>query len=165
MYNAVCCLFSFVLPKLTKRLGLKMTHSLCLGAGAMGLSSLLLIHNQYVLLLPHGWHWDCLGEYVVPSLTPCSLVPCPQKKAVCIWGIFNFFIVLPEIVAALGLGWMMSHIFADNRLAAVVLGGGFMLIAALLTQRVQAHLETPDDETCEDGIEKSQTFEHLASTH
>jgi maltose/moltooligosaccharide transporter len=56
-------------------------------------------------------------------------------------GIFNFFIVIPEIVASLGFGWVMGHWLHNNRLAAVVAGGFFFILAALLTQRV----EDPDD--------------------
>ena len=51
-------------------------------------------------------------------------------------GIFNFFIVTPEIVASLFFGWVMSHLLGNNRLTAVVAGGYFMLIAAVLMQRV-----------------------------
>jgi maltose/moltooligosaccharide transporter len=51
-------------------------------------------------------------------------------------GIFNFFIVTPEIVASLFFGWVMNHLLGNNRLTAVVAGGGFMLIAAVLMQRV-----------------------------
>ena len=45
-------------------------------------------------------------------------------------GIFNFFIVIPEIVASLGFGWVMPHLLDNNRLAAVVAGGVFLLLAA-----------------------------------
>ena len=51
-------------------------------------------------------------------------------------GIFNFFIVIPEIIASLGFGWVMNHVLHNNRLAAVVAGGVFMAIAAVLMQRV-----------------------------
>jgi maltose/moltooligosaccharide transporter len=51
-------------------------------------------------------------------------------------GIFNFFIVIPEIVASLGFGWVMSHLLDNNRMAAVVAGGVFLAIAALLVLRV-----------------------------
>ena len=51
-------------------------------------------------------------------------------------GIFNFFIVLPEIIASLGFGWVMNHLLHNNRLAAVIAGGVFMAVAALLMQRV-----------------------------
>jgi maltose/moltooligosaccharide transporter len=52
-------------------------------------------------------------------------------------GIFNFFIVIPEIVASLGFGWVMGHLLHNNRMAAVVAGGFFFILAALLTQRVE----------------------------
>ena len=51
-------------------------------------------------------------------------------------GIFNFFIVLPEIIASLGFGWVMNHLLNNNRLAAVIAGGVFMALAAVLMQRV-----------------------------
>jgi len=51
-------------------------------------------------------------------------------------GIFNFFIVTPEILASLFFGWIMIHLLNNNRMYAVVAGGAFMLIAALLMQRV-----------------------------
>jgi maltose/moltooligosaccharide transporter len=52
-------------------------------------------------------------------------------------GIFNFFIVIPEIVASLGFGWVMNNVLDNNRMAAVVAGGAFMAIAALLVLRVR----------------------------
>ncbi|WP_299486032.1 MFS transporter [Acaryochloris sp. IP29b_bin.137] len=136
LYNAVCCIFSFVLPKLTQHISLKVTHSLCLICGAIGLCSLLLIHNQYALLLPMvgvGIAWASMLS--LPYAMLINVLP--VSKSGLYMGIFNFFIVLPEIVASLSLGWMMNHLFADNRLIAVVMGGVFMLGAALLTQRVQ----------------------------
>jgi ABC-type proline/glycine betaine transport system permease subunit len=48
----------------------------------------------------------------------------------------NFFIVLPEIVASLGFGWVMNHLLHNNRLGAVVAGGVFMALAAIMMQRV-----------------------------
>lgn len=135
LYNAVCCLFSFVLPKLTQHISLKVTHSLCLMCGATGLCSLLFIHNRYMLLLPMvgvGIAWASMLS--LPYAMLINVLP--ASKSGLYMGIFNFFIVLPEIVASLSLGWMMSHLFADNRLIAVVMGGAFMMGAALLTQRV-----------------------------
>jgi len=63
-------------------------------------------------------------------------------------GIFNFFIVLPEIIAALAFGWIMNHLLHNNRLAAVIAGGAFMALAAALMQRVvdpsAARVELPE---------------------
>ena len=61
----------------------------------------------------------------------------PPKKTGVYMGIFNFFIVIPEIVASLGFGWVMSNLFANDRLKAVIAGGICLIIAALLMQRVQ----------------------------
>jgi len=52
-------------------------------------------------------------------------------------GIFNFFIVIPEITASLLFGWIMQYLFHNNRLTAVVAGGVFFLLAAVLMQRVE----------------------------
>jgi maltose/moltooligosaccharide transporter len=52
-------------------------------------------------------------------------------------GIFNFFIVIPEIVASLGFGWVMSHLLGNNRLFAVIAGGVLLALAAVLMQRVE----------------------------
>jgi maltose/moltooligosaccharide transporter len=60
----------------------------------------------------------------------------PPEKTGVYMGIFNFFIVLPEILASVGFGWVMNHMLHNNRLAAVIAGGVFMALAALLMQRV-----------------------------
>jgi maltose/moltooligosaccharide transporter len=52
-------------------------------------------------------------------------------------GIFNFFIVTPEILASLFFGWIMIHLLGNNRIYAIIAGGVFMMIAALLMQRVK----------------------------
>jgi maltose/moltooligosaccharide transporter len=56
----------------------------------------------------------------------------PKDKVGIYMGIFNFFIVLPEIIASLGFGWLMRNVLNNDRLAAVQIGGGLMIIAALI---------------------------------
>jgi maltose/moltooligosaccharide transporter len=53
----------------------------------------------------------------------------PKEKTVVYMGIFNFFIVTPEIIASLFFGWVMNQLLHNNRLTAVVAGGSFMLFA------------------------------------
>jgi len=60
----------------------------------------------------------------------------PEGRIGVYMGIFNFFIVLPEIIASLGFGWVMSHLLHNNRLTAVVSGGVFMIVAAVFMQLV-----------------------------
>src|SRR5215468_11083183 len=56
----------------------------------------------------------------------------PKDKVGIYMGIFNFFIVLPEIIASLGFGWLMKNVLNNDRLAAVEVGGGLMIVAALI---------------------------------
>ncbi len=136
MYNAVCFGFSFILPKLSRATSRKTAHMICLLCGAAGLISLQFIHNRYLVLFSMiglGIAWASMLAMPYAILVGAL----PPKKSGIYMGIFNFFIVLPEVAASLGLGWVMAHLFNDNRLTAVVVGGGFMIIAALLTQRVQ----------------------------
>src|SRR6185295_7116750 len=135
MYSAVCFAFSFFLPALAARLGRRHTHTLCLLCGAAGLLSVAVIHDQYALLLSMtgiGIAWASILS--MPYAILAGSLP-PQRTGVYM-GIFNFFIVIPEIAASLGFGWVMSHLLDNNRLAAVVAGGIFLALAAVLTQRV-----------------------------
>ena len=132
VYNAVCIGSSFVLPSLARRIGRPATHSICLLCGGISLISLLAISNQYILLMSMiglGIAWS--SALIMPYTMLSDSIP-PQRRGI-YQGIFNFFIVLPEIIAALGLGWVMEHLLRDDRLLAVVMGGVFLLIAAGLT--------------------------------
>jgi maltose/moltooligosaccharide transporter len=136
MYSLVCFGFSFVLPALARKYGRKATHSLCLICGGVGLLSVAVIHNKYLLLL------SMVGVGIAWASTlsmPYSILAgsLPHGKTGVYMGIFNFFIVIPEITASLGFGWVMGNLLNNNRIAAVVAGGIFFMLAALLTQRVE----------------------------
>jgi maltose/moltooligosaccharide transporter len=136
MYSLVCFGFSFLLPALARRYGRKATHSLCLICGGLGLLFVVVIHSKYLLLL------SMVGVGVAWSSTlsmPYAILAgsLPQGKTGVYMGIFNFFIVIPEITASLGFGWVMGHLLNNNRISAVVAGGIFFILAAVLTQRVE----------------------------
>jgi maltose/moltooligosaccharide transporter len=136
MYSAVCFAFSFALPMLVRVTNRKVTHTICLLCGAAGLLSVAVIHNKELLLLSMtgvGIAWASI--LAMPYAILSGSLP-PQKTGVYM-GIFNFFIVIPEILASLGLGWVMAHVLNNNRMAAVIAGGVFLVIAAVLMQRVQ----------------------------
>jgi len=142
MYSAVCFVFSFFLPAVAARLGRRNTHTLCLLCGAAGLLSVAVIHDKYALLLSMtgvGIAWASILS--MPYAILAGSLP-PQRTGVYM-GIFNFFIVLPEIAASLGFGWVMAHLLDNNRLAAVVAGGIFLALAAVLVQRVRDPLTDP----------------------
>jgi maltose/moltooligosaccharide transporter len=160
VYNAVCIGFSFLLPYLGKRIGRQLTHSICLFCGGISLISVLIIQNKYVLLadmLGFGIAWS--SAMVMPYAMLTGAIP-PQRRGI-YQGIFNFFIVLPEIVVSLGFGWVMNYLLHDNRLLAVVLGGAFLIIAAGLTQLVQSsssgQWQFTNSESTVEGQKKTDT--------
>ena len=134
-YSAVCFGFSFALPALARRLGRKHTHSVCLACGGVGLLGVLLMHNKYALLLSMagvGIAWA--STLSMPYAMLAAVLP-PRQTGVYM-GIFNFFVVLPEILASLFFGLIMIHLLHNNRIYAIAAGGLCMLAAALLMQRV-----------------------------
>ena len=135
-YSLVTFLFSFALPGLANRFGKKRAHFICLLCGAAGLLSVGLIHDQYLLLLAMvgvGIAWTSILSMPYAILAPAV----PAEKTGVYMGIFNFFIVLPEILATLGFGWVMKNLLDGNRIAAVTTGGCLLILAALLCLRVQ----------------------------
>jgi maltose/moltooligosaccharide transporter len=134
-YSLVTFIFAFALPPLARRLGRKATHSLCLVVGALGLASVGLVSDKYAL-------FGCMAGVGVAwasilSMPYAMLVRhLPPAKLGIYMGIFNFFIVIPEIIAAVGFGWVMKNLLGNDQVVAVMLGGGLLLLAALLTLRV-----------------------------
>ncbi|MBB5317844.1 MFS transporter [Tunturibacter empetritectus] len=134
-YSAVCFAFSFALPWLAKKIGRKKTHTACLLCGAIGLISVVVMHNKYMLLftmLGVGIAWA--STLSMPYAMLAATLP-PERTGVYM-GIFNFFVVTPEILASLFFGWIMTHFLHNNRIYAIIAGGLCMLIAAALMQRV-----------------------------
>ncbi|MHB2015379.1 MAG: MFS transporter [Candidatus Xenobia bacterium] len=140
-YSAVTFLFSFLLPTLAERLGRPATHACCLAMGAAGLISVSVIHNPNLLLLSMvgiGIAWASILSMPYAMLS-CAI---PQERMGIYMGIFNFFIVIPEILASLFFGFIMTHWLHDNRLIAVVIGGVSMLVAGGLTLRITDRVES-----------------------
>jgi len=130
-YNVVAFLFAFVLPYISKKLGRKVTHSVCLMIGAIGLISVGFVENKYMLygsMTGVGIAWASILSMPYAMLSGVL----PEDKIGVYMGIFNFFIVLPEIIASLGFGWIMKNLLNNDRLLAVEIGGVMMILAALI---------------------------------
>lgn len=142
-YSVVCFAFSFALPRIARALGRRATHALCLLAGAAGLLSVAVIQDKHLLLLSMtgvGIAWASILSMPYAILSG-SL---PAARTGVYMGIFNFFIVIPEILASLGFGWVMLHVLGNDRLAAVVAGGAFLVLAAMLVMRVRDVTAVPE---------------------
>ncbi len=143
-YSIVCFLFSPFLPALARTLGKRGTHALCLLAGAAGLISVTVIHDKYLLFLPMvgvGMAWASILSMPYSILSAAL----PKNKMGIYMGIFNFFIVLPEIISALVFGWVMAHLLGDDRMKALVVGGMCFILAAILTYRVRETVVAESD--------------------
>ena len=130
-YNVVTFFFALVLPSIADRLGRKITHALCLFCGAIGLISVGWVHDKYLLYLCMtgvGIAWTSILSMPYAMLSG-SL---PRDKVGIYMGIFNFFIVLPEIIASLGFQGIMKNILHNDRVLAIQVGGGLFVLAAIL---------------------------------
>ncbi len=136
VYNGISAIVAFMLPVLAKRIGKNYTHMICLIIGGVGLISLFFIHDKTMLLLPMlgvGLAW-------ASTLTmPYSILAnaLPANKMGFYMGVFNFFIVIPQIVAAALLGFCIKMMFNNESIYALVIGGISMIIAGLLCVFVQ----------------------------
>jgi maltose/moltooligosaccharide transporter len=158
-YNAVGMVFSVVLPRIAQSISPQRTHSFCLLCGATGLMSLGAINNKYFLLLSMvgvGIVWASV--LAMPYAILADSLP-PERSGIYM-GIFNVFIVIPEIAVSLGFGWVMNNILDHDRLLAVVIGGSFLIVAAFLMQRVQVMpVEDSDRE-----IKEAELLEEMSLT-
>lgn len=135
-YNAVAALFAFALAPLSKRLGRSGTHIFGLLAGAAGLASIYMITDPMWLLVSMvgvGMAWASILAMPYAILTD-SL---PSSKFGIYMGIFNFFIVLPQILASTVYGALLDHLFGGASILVLVTGAGSFVIAAVLMRRVE----------------------------
>jgi maltose/moltooligosaccharide transporter len=130
-YNIVTFLFAFILPSIANKFGRKNTHAVCLLCGAIGLISVAFVENKYMLygcMTGVGIAWASILSMPYALLGGVL----PKDKIGVYMGIFNFFIVLPEIIASLGFGWLMRNVLNNDRLLAVQIGGVLMIVAGII---------------------------------
>ncbi len=130
-YSVVTFIFALIMPKIAEITGYTKLHFLCLLAGGTGLLSISMVSSQYGMILPMtgvGIAWASIVSM------PYAIIAkdIPPKQMGIYMGLFNMFIVIPEIIAALGFGWVMKNILGNNELSAVMLGGCLLIIAGIL---------------------------------
>ncbi len=132
VYNGVAAAVAFLLPVLAKRTSNKITHLLALCFGGIGLISIYFVTSKAGLLLAMigvGIAWASILSLPYAMLSG-SL---PSAKMGYYMGVFNFFIVIPQIVAATILGYLVTEFFADDAVYAIIVGGFAMILSGLLT--------------------------------
>lgn len=143
VYNGIAALFAFLLPKLAGRIGRKGTHSVCLTAGGIGLISVFFVTDPQWLILSMigvGIAWASILS--MPYAMLSGVLP-PDKMGYYM-GVFNIFIVLPQIIAAGVLGYFLREWFGGDAIFALVLGGATLVMAAVFVLFVDDKAERRD---------------------
>jgi maltose/moltooligosaccharide transporter len=132
VYNGVAALVAFLLPVLARYTGRRLAHLIALSLGGIGLISFYFIKDPNMLILSMvgvGIAWASILSIPYAMLSTSI----PQQKMGYYMGIFNFFIVIPQIVAASILGFVLSRLFEGESIYALIIGGASMILAGLLS--------------------------------
>jgi maltose/moltooligosaccharide transporter len=131
VYNGVAAVVAFLLPMLAKITSRRITHLIALFCGAAGLLSVYFIEDPNMLLVSMvgvGIAWASILS--MPYAMLSSILP--ANKMGYYMGVFNFFIVIPQIVAAGILGFILREVFDNVSIYALILGGVSFIVAGLL---------------------------------
>jgi maltose/moltooligosaccharide transporter len=131
VYNGLSALAAFVLPVLARATSRKACHAVCLAIGGLSLISVFFIHDKHLLMVPMlgvGLAWASVLTMPYAILAAAL----PANRMGYYMGLFNFFVVIPQVVSGLVLGWFTKHMFGNHAVFTLVLGGVAMVIAAVL---------------------------------
>jgi maltose/moltooligosaccharide transporter len=140
VYSGVSALAAFILPIFARHTSRKFVHMSCLVIGGVSLFSIYGIHDLDALYLPMigvGIAWASILTMPYAILAGAL----PAKRMGYYMGVFNFFIVIPQIVSGLLLGFVTKHWFAGHSVKTLMLGGVCMVVAGVLTLIVRDNAE------------------------
>lgn len=144
-YNFYAIFFAFALTPIAKFIGKKQTHALALACGGLGLISMYFIKdvsNLWISMVGLGFAWASILAMPYAMLIDSI----PQKKMGVYMGIFNFFIVIPQIINGVFGGPIVSGFFGKQAIDYIVVGGVCMLLGAILTLFfVKSEHDTPKE--------------------
>ena len=144
VYSGVSAVAAFLLPILAQKIRRKYTHMLCLIIGGIGLVSMVYIKSPQILLLPMiaiGLAWA--STLTMPYAILAGALP-PAKMGFYM-GVFNFFIVIPQLIASFVMGFLIKDIFHEQAIYALVIGGVCMVIGGIMNFIVVDKDEKVDD--------------------
>jgi maltose/moltooligosaccharide transporter len=130
--NGVAAVFAFLIPFIAARTNRRITHLICLVIGGIGLLSIYFVSNPTLIVISMalvGIAWASILSMPYAMLANAL----PANKMGYYMGVFNFFIVIPQMVAAGILGFFTMKVFGANTLNTIALGGASMILAGILT--------------------------------
>jgi maltose/moltooligosaccharide transporter len=139
-YNAFAALAAILIPLAAGKLGCRRCHVANLTIGGASLVSFWFVRDPSMLLLPMvgvGIAWASILS--LPYVLLSSALPA-QKMGVYM-GIFNFFIVIPQLVAASILGLLLNEFFGGRSIFGLVIGGASLIAAGIATLFVDRRAE------------------------
>ncbi|MCW9707157.1 MFS transporter [Fodinibius salsisoli] len=131
VYNGFAAIVAFALPTLAQWTSRKVVHAFSLFIGGLSLVSIYFVSHPYVLLIPMlgvGLAWASI--LAMPYAILSSAIP--AHKMGVYMGIFNFFVVLPQIIAASILGFLVQNYFGGEAIYALIIGGITLTIASIM---------------------------------
>jgi maltose/moltooligosaccharide transporter len=146
VYSGISAVAAFLLPLLAQKIRRKYTHMICLIIGGVGLVSMIYIQSPQMLLVP----MIAIGVAWASTLTmPYAILAgaLPPAKMGFYMGVFNFFIVIPQLVASFVMGFVIKDIFHEQAIYALVIGGICMAIGGIMN-----FIVVDKDEKVEDVI-------------
>jgi maltose/moltooligosaccharide transporter len=141
VYNLVAFAFAFALLGLVKLFSARDIHMACLAAGGIGLASAAFVNQPNLLLASMifvGIAWASILS--MPYAMLSNVIP--GEKMGFYMGVFNFFIVIPQIIASLGLGLVVRHLLGGEGINVVILGGAALVLSAAACLLVGRESET-----------------------
>ncbi|GGY74130.1 MFS transporter [Pseudoduganella plicata] len=132
VYSGVAALAAFILPVLARVTSRKMVHTVCLIVGGISLASIFTIHDRQMLLVPMvgvGIAWASILTMPYAILAGAL----PANRMGYYMGVFNFFIVIPQILSGALLGFVTTHLLGGHTANTLALGGASMALAGVLT--------------------------------
>ncbi|MCC7260655.1 MAG: MFS transporter [Alphaproteobacteria bacterium] len=139
LYNGIALLGAFVFMGLVQKVSPRTIHAVSLACGGLGLLSVMGLHDPNLLLVAMvgvGIAWASILAMPYAMLAGAL----PENKMGVYMGIFNLFIVIPQVAVALGSGAVVTYLLGGQSVYALALGGGCMVVAALLTLKVDYEL-------------------------
>jgi maltose/moltooligosaccharide transporter len=136
VWNAMAAVVAFLLPVCARKIGRVWTHVVCLFIGGLGQISMIVFKNPQLLLISMiaaGIAWASL--LTMPYAILSSAVP--HRKMGVYMGMFNLFVVIPQILASAILGLLVKTVFGGQTIYAIVLGGVSMLLAGVFMMFVK----------------------------
>jgi maltose/moltooligosaccharide transporter len=159
IYSITCFAVAFLLPPLARATSRKVVHAIALTCGAIGLLSVYFIQDKTILLTTMvgvGIAWASILSMPYAILSGAI----PASRMGVYMGIFNFFIVIPEIIASFLFGPVIRAVFGKDNpgsaLYVVMAGGVFLAIAAISVLLVR---DAGDRDVPEDAVIKADEKE------